>query len=239
MSHDSNMHETYDNLSRDLATTITNLPLGQQHWIGIAGGPGAGKSTLAAEVCTRINYKCKGEIAVVLPMDGFHYSRATLREMGNRVGGSSFEELIARRGAPWTFDAESLCQALKTAKQQGYGELPTYSRTLSDPVEGGVKLLPTHRIVLVEGNYLLNWDDPAWAPLQDIFDEKWFISCNDMESQRQRLIKRHLETWTEEKTRLFGAGEIGAANKADSNDVINARFVDTHKQYADRLIISL
>jgi hypothetical protein len=33
--------------------------------------------------------------------------------------------------------------------------MPTYSRALSDPVPGGAELKSEHRIVLVEGNYLL------------------------------------------------------------------------------------
>jgi len=86
----------------------------------------------------------------------------------------------------------------------------------------------------------LNFNDPDWAPLSTIFDEKWYISCENMEDQRQRLIKRHLETWTEEKTRIWGDGPtIGAAKKTDSNDIINALYVDsTSKSFADRIIIS-
>jgi hypothetical protein len=60
-----------------------------------------------------------------------------------------------------------------------------------------------------------------------------------MDKQRDRLVKRHLETWTEEKTLMFGAGEEGAARKADANDVINAIHVDKSRKYADRIIISL
>ena len=66
------------------------------------------------------------------------------------------------------------------------------------------------------------------------------MSCRSPEEQRTRLIKRHLETWSEEKTRIWGDGPNGgAAAKADSNDMINARYVEeTSKKYADRIIIS-
>lgn len=102
------------------------------------------------------------------------------------------------------------------------------------------KLKKSHKIVLVEGNYLLNFDAPEWAPLQGLFDEKWFISCSSSEEQRRRLISRHLQTWTEEKTRMWGAGEVGAAKKADANDVLNAQFVEeSSRKFADLVIESV
>lgn len=79
-----------------------------------------------------------------------------------------------------------------------------------------------------------------WAGLAQLFDEKWFISCVTLEEQRHRLIKRHMETWTEEKTKIWGDGKSGgAARKADSNDLLNAEFVEfACKKYADKVIIS-
>lgn len=44
-------------------------------------------------------------MCIVLPMDGFHFSRAQLKVMGES-GPNSFDDLLARRGSPWTFDAE-------------------------------------------------------------------------------------------------------------------------------------
>lgn len=234
---DAAMHPTYQELATYLAERY--LHSDKQVWIGIAGGPGAGKSTLSSHIVELIN-KVEENSAVVLPMDGFHYSRAELRAMGEAAGSPyTYEQLLARRGSPWTFDAPSIVAKFKKARLERCGVLPTYSRQLSDPVPDGVELLKTHKIVLVEGNYLLNYDDSEWGLLQSLFDEKWFIACASQEEQRQRLIRRHMETWTPEKTKMFGAGEAGAAVKADSNDVMNAQFVDTHRKYADRIIISL
>ena len=53
------------------------------------------------------------------------------------------------------------------------------------------------------------------------------------------MIKRHLQTWSEEKTRMWGAGEEGAARKADANDVLNAEFIEKSAKYADKIIESL
>jgi hypothetical protein len=49
-----------------------------------------------------------------------------------------------------------------------------------------------------------------------------------------------LETWTDEKTKIWGAdGREGAARKADANDVINAQFIETTKKFADLIIESI
>lgn len=210
----------------------------QQYWVGIAGGPGSGKSTLASSVRDIINDLSGTDIAVVLPMDGYHYSRKELQSIAD-MGEYSFEELLARRGSPWTFNAAKIVDTFTSARRSGSAVLNTYSRQLSDPVEGGVELKASHKIILCEGNYLLNFDDESWSGLREVFDEKWFISCKHPEQQRTRLIRRHLETWTAEKERLWGLGEIGAANKADANDVLNAIFVENHKTYADVLIESI
>jgi hypothetical protein len=85
---------------------------------------------------------------------------------------------------------------------------------------------------------MLNYEDPLWAPLKDLFEEKWYIACESMENQRERLINRHLETWTPEKTRMWGEGRDGAAKKADANDVLNAEFIATTAKYADLTIVS-
>lgn len=150
-----------------------NLRNGQL-FICVAGGPGSGKSTLASEVAKRINVRLKDGMAVAIPMDGFHYSRAELKKMAESEGSVyTYEELLKRRGAPWTFNAQACIAAFQEAREKGTASLPIYDRSLSDPVPDGVTLELTHTIVLLEGNYLLAWDDPVWAPLKGIFDETW------------------------------------------------------------------
>jgi pantothenate kinase len=185
------MQQKYDDLAY---LALSQQAEGKQLWIGIAGGPGSGKSTTAAAVSAKINaITGNDKYSVVLPMDGFHYSRAKLKELSEAPGAKyTYDELIARRGSPWTFDPEGLIAALSAAKAAGSGSLPIYSRQKSDPVPDGVQLLASHRIVLVEGNYLLTWDDPAWAPLKDLFDVRWYMACKDMDVIRKRLVKRHL-----------------------------------------------
>jgi pantothenate kinase len=207
VSVDENMNDTYLKLTNH----ILNLSIeeGRQYWICLAGGPGAGKSTLSSAVVELVNRVKGSDYCVVLPMDGFHYSRKQLKDMSEIKDSPSFDELLSRRGSHWTFDAVGIIAALSEARSSGSGSLPTYSRAISDPVPGGVELLKSHKVVIVEGNYMLDYDNPLWAPLQALFNEKWYISCSSMDKQRKRLMKRHLETWTPEKARMWGQGEVG------------------------------
>ena len=73
---DAAMLPTYKALAQHLLNRETSE---NAHWVCIAGGPGSGKSTLGAAVAQMVNEELGEERAVVLPMDGFHYSRAELR----------------------------------------------------------------------------------------------------------------------------------------------------------------
>lgn len=253
------MTSTYDSLAEKLMKRYTKESeqlKNNQLFVCVAGGPGSGKSTLATAVAQRIN-ACMGKgeepggvgedddgnncAAVVLPMDGFHYSRAELRSMGESPDVEyTYEELIERRGSPWTFDAAGCVAAFTEARKSGRASLPVYSRVKSDPVPDGVILRPETSIVLLEGNYLLSWDDAAWEPLREVFDETWYIVCNSEDEQRERLVARHLETWNDEKTRMFGEGSGGAGAKADANDVLNVHWIEqTARHHADLVIESV
>ena len=126
---DAKMGAAYDTLAKR-AVSLQEAASTPSVWIGIGGGPGAGKSTLAEAVAGRVNRAQGRECCVVLPMDGFHYSRAQLCALDPPDAAS----YLPRRGAPWTFDAETLLACLSAAKQAGAAQLPTYCRTASDPV---------------------------------------------------------------------------------------------------------
>lgn len=197
---------------------IDSLDTTSRLWIGIAGGPGAGKSTVA-EAVQEFLERDFGVPTAVLPMDGFHYSRTQLRELDP----PDASHLLKVRGAPQTFDAESFVEAMAAAKRDGQASLPAYSRELSDPIEDVISLNNSHRVVLVEGNYLflgfLETDEGGrWRDLCDLFDQRWFVRARggvgvrdvleptrtSTQEQRRRLVMRHLQTWTEAKTRSVG-----------------------------------
>jgi len=76
--------------------------------IGLTGGPGVGKSTLAAELVATLNEDEPGAAALV-PMDGFHMRHSKLEHLG----------LVRDKGAPHTFEGAAFVAflaGLKTAK---------------------------------------------------------------------------------------------------------------------------
>jgi pantothenate kinase len=132
-------------------------------WIGLAGGPGSGKSTVADAVAERINKIMDNNVTLVLPMDGFHYTQAYLKEHNMDM---------KRRGAPWTFDAKTMYEKLHDvtahhsndhnsddADQQQQDPtsfwFPLYNRDISDPVENAICINDSHDIIIVEGLYML------------------------------------------------------------------------------------
>jgi pantothenate kinase len=76
-------------LEENLLTRARSLTADGRAVLGICGAPGAGKSTVAAELVAAY-----GEEAVVVPMDGFHLHDDELARLG----------LSDRKGAPETFD---------------------------------------------------------------------------------------------------------------------------------------
>lgn len=207
-----------------------------QVYIGIAGAPGSGKSTFAQRLVHLINKaKLDSSFAILIPMDGYHYTQEQLRIMsdsGMQIGDpeatsgdiTTFEDLMKRRGAPWTFDSKALYENLFATQQNGYGSFPLYDRSISDPVPDQIQVNTCHRVIICEGNYLLAYDDLAWKSLQNIWDDAWLIDVPE-EMLKERLVRRHLQNWTPAKEALFGVGRIGAIAKVESSDLKHAQFV--------------
>ena len=230
----------------------------QQIFVGIAGTPGSGKSFIAEQIRDAINARNPNgdpnvQECVVVGMDGYHLSRQQLNEKAESgalfktdqedASGEpirrqfTYDELMARRGAAFTYCPESFIRDLKHVKEHGEGSFPVYSREKHDPVPNGVSISKHNKVVLVEGLYLLCLHDPDWKPLEDLWDDKWYVDVS-MEETKRRLVKRHLKTWNKEMMQQWGGDdEEAAARKAEANDLKNAACIQKNSRSNANLII--
>ncbi|MDO8360876.1 MAG: nucleoside/nucleotide kinase family protein [Devosia sp.] len=149
--------------------------------LGLAGGPGTGKSTLAMQLVAALNAAEPGAAAYV-PMDGFHMKHAKLEALG----------MAADKGMPNTFEGAAFADflaALKAATGPVSG--PGYSRKIEDVVEDAFTVPGETRLLVVEGNYLLLAAAPWWR-IKPLLDRAVFIEV-PRETVRGRLLKRHAE----------------------------------------------
>ena len=57
------------------------------------------------------------------------------------------QEAYARRGAPWTFDADAFVMCVRAARDNPHVAVPSFDHGVGDPVEGDLAILPHHRCV--------------------------------------------------------------------------------------------
>ncbi|MGZ8745526.1 MAG: nucleoside/nucleotide kinase family protein [Mycobacterium sp.] len=145
--------------------------------LGITGSPGAGKTAMASQIASTI------DDAVHVPMDGFHLADVQLRRLG----------LLDRKGAIDTFDAYGYLALLQRIRRQDNKIVyaPAFDRDIEQPVAGSIGVAPTARLIVTEGNYLLDGDQP-WPDVRSTMDEVWFVDLAT-EERRRRLIARHIE----------------------------------------------
>ncbi|WP_405793518.1 nucleoside/nucleotide kinase family protein [Streptomyces sp. NBC_01506] len=189
---------------------------GQRRILGIAGAPGAGKSTLAAELVAAL-----GGSAVLVPMDGFHLAQAELRRLGR----------ADRKGAPDTFDAVGYAALLARLRAPAAGVVvyaPAFDRALEEAVAGSIPVAPDVPLVITEGNYLLHGDDGDgdWAPVRTLLDEAWFLELDPVVRVR-RLVERHVR---------FGKERPRAERWVQDSDEANARLVAHGRHRADLVV---
>jgi pantothenate kinase len=186
---------------------------GGRRILGIAGVPGAGKSTLARAVVDDLG----PQVAVYVPMDGFHLANSVLARLGRRQ----------RKGAIDTFDADGFVHLLTrlhhAAEDVVYA--PTFVREIEEPIAGAIDVPRSATVVVTEGNYLLV-SDGRWAEIRSLLDEAWYVEVDD-KIRIQRLIARHA---------AFGKSSEDARRWAMGSDQINADLVAPTRDRADVLV---
>ncbi|WP_329018614.1 nucleoside/nucleotide kinase family protein [Streptomyces sp. NBC_01601] len=209
------MPPTFDDLLLRARSLVTG---GRRAILGIAGGPGAGKTTLAGHLVRALNADGPPWVAHV-PMDGFHLADAELERLGRR----------GRKGAPDTFDAAGYAALLRRLRETpADGEMvyaPAFERDLEQPVAGSIPVPPSARLVVTEGNYLL-LREGSWAGVRPLLDEVWYCEVAEPERVR-RLVARHVE---------FGKEHTAALAWVMGTDQRNAELIATTRDRADLVI---
>jgi pantothenate kinase len=185
---------------------------GPRRLLGIAGAPGAGKSTLAAAVVRAL-----GDAARLVPMDGFHLCQEELVRLGRRD----------RMGAPDTFDATGYAALLRRLRENAEPVVyaPAFRREIEEPIAGAIAVPRDVPLVVTEGNYLLV-EDGGWAAVRPLLDEVWFVEVEE-EVRIERLVARHVE---------FGKDPAFARAWTLGTDQRNADLVLATARRADRIV---
>lgn len=187
--------------------------------VGIAGPPGAGKTTLVETVlaAAAADARLRGRIAH-LPMDGFHLPNAELDRLGRRD----------RKGAPDTFDAVAYAAVLAAVREvpRRVVTAPAFDHAVGEPEPDALTVPTDADLVLTEGNYLL-LDDPQWHAVRASLDESWFCALGD-DVRQHRLVRRHVAA---------GRDPDDATAWVHRSDEANARLVTEGAALADVVLV--
>lgn len=185
---------------------------GRRRVLGIAGAPGAGKSTLAAAVVRAV-----GRAAVLVPMDGFHLAEAELRRLGRHD----------RKGAIDTFDGHGFVSLLRRIRHDPGAAVyaPEFRREIEEPIAGAIPVPPGVPLVVTEGNYLLATQAP-WSAVRGLLDEAWFLEL-DEGVRLDRLTVRHA---------AYGRSPAEARARARGTDQRNAELIAATRERADLIV---
>jgi len=192
-----------------VADFLGSAPATSRRIIGIAGEPGAGKSTIAAALATQLG-------AALLPMDGYHLPQSELVALGRRD----------RMGAPDTFDVDAFVLTLADLRIGAATVFaPSFDRDVEEAVPDVIAIQPEVDTVIVEGNYLL-LDSDGWERVADLLDEVFFVDV-EHDIRLLRLINRHVR---------FGKTQDEARAWALGPDEANAELIRATATHADHRI---
>ncbi|MET8702378.1 nucleoside/nucleotide kinase family protein [Kitasatospora sp. NPDC058032] len=185
--------------------------------LGLAGPPGAGKSTLARHLVAEVERHEGPGSAAYLPLDGFHLSAAQLDRLG----------LGHRKGAPATFDAHGYVALLRRVATDRFQDIyvPDFDRDLDEPVAARHVVHPHARLVITEGNYLAAADHP-WPEARRLLRELWYVETDDA-VREARLLGRH---------RAGGRDEATARHWVTGNDHPNGEYVKAGRALCTRTV---
>jgi pantothenate kinase len=201
------------------ARLVADAAGGRRRVLGIAGPPGAGKTTVVAAllVASPHDPRLAGRVAH-LPMDGFHQTNAELDRLGRRE----------RKGAPDTFHVADYAATLAAVRSSPRVVVrgPAFDHAVGEPEADAIEVGVEADLVVTEGNYLL-LDEPRWREVRESLDETWFCALPDVQ-RRTRLVARHVEA---------GRRPDDAVRWVNHSDEANARLVAAGRDVADLVLV--
>ncbi len=214
---------------------------GQRLIVAIAGAPGAGKSTVAEEVCNLLNE------ADASALSGATSGTASNSDNLATVGGADTHSgnpvtqatgscavvvpmdgfhldnvllrergLMAVKGSPQTFDVAGFAALLQrlTITDEGDVYIPVFDRGADLSRNAAQCVTASHSVIIVEGNYLLLARE-GWKKLAPLYHLSVMLDV-PLETLEERLVERWL---------AHGMAPEAARERALSNDIPNARLV--------------
>lgn len=170
--------------------------------IAIGGPPASGKSTLARQV--QIQIESEGYPCGLIPMDGFHLDNDLLVARG----------LLARKGAPETFDVEGFAALIGRLDSESTLSIPGFDRDHDRVIEDAGCIEAQHQHIIIEGNYLF-LNEGLWRDLHSFWTLGVFISP-PQKILEQRLVQR----WRDQ-----GLDEASAKARTLENDIPNGQLI--------------
>lgn len=162
------------------------------------------------------------------------------------------ETAHARRGAEFTFDGDGFLHLVQNIRERMTRPstetiyAPSFDHAVKDPKENDIAILPSHRIVVFEGNcesfppspkpaFLtrisdLLLDKLPWSTAASLMDLRWFVQV-DYEVARRRLVARHLEAG-------IAATPEEADKRATQNDLVNGEEILKYRVLVDQVVVS-
>ena len=176
--------------------------------IGIAGGTGSGKTTLARHVADAF-----GDRVTVITHDSYY----RLQE------GKTYEErCLQNYDHPDAFETELLCEHLRRLCRGQAVDVPVYDYTIHNRSERTTRAEP-RAVIILEG--ILLFSDPA---LRDLMDLRIFVDTDADERILRRIVRD-----TEERGRSLES--VILQYLATVKPMHNA-FVEPFKRYADIIV---
>jgi pantothenate kinase len=199
-------------LERLVADALLLAAPGGRALLGIAGAPGAGKSTLAEALVEAL-----GDRAVLVGLDGFHLANAELIRL----------DRLQRKGSPDTFDAAGYVSLLRRlrARDEPVVYAPRFDRSLEESIGSAIPVPADVPLVVTEGNYLL-MEDGAWAPVRGLLDACWYVDPGE-DVRLARLVARH---------ERYGRSTAEAQDRSYGSDQRNAEVIAATRHRADRTL---